>query len=176
MKIKIVYDHDYDSPQDSFCKLYCWHKRYTIGENHNYDNPGQCMEELSNNGLCGYLYMYDHGQVAISCQPFNDRFDSGLLGVWHVSEKDLADFPDKESALRAVADFLDIYTDYLNGHVFGVRIVDEKICDCCGQTMEDEVDSCYGFYGSNHEKSGLFDFVKEVLGEDWQGKCEIEEC
>lgn len=176
MKVEIVYDHDYDSPQDSFCKLYCWHKRYTIGEKHNYDNPKECMEALADDGLCGYVYMYYHGQKSLSCQPFNCQLDSGVLGVWHISAKDLAEFPDEESARRYVTSFLDTCTDYLNGNVFGVKIVDDKICDCCGQTMEDEVDSCYGFYGSDHVKSGLFGFVAEVLGDNWQNECDLEEC
>lgn len=176
MKIKIVHDVDpYFNPNDHVVNLYCWHKRYNIGQAHEYRNPTECFEDKKDDGLSGKVYMYDHGQIALSCQPFNDGFDSGLVGVWNISAKDLAEFPDEESARRCVVAFLDEYTEYINGNVYGVRIVADKICDCCGQTSEDIVDSCYGFFGSDHEKSGLYEFCKEVLGEDWKA-VEIEEC
>jgi len=49
---------------------------------------------------------------------------------------------------------VEIYDHYLTGMVFGYDVV----CDFCGQS----IDSCWGFYGDDHEKSGLLDYAKEA--------------
>lgn len=51
---------------------------------------------------------------------------------------------------------VEMYTQYVEGNVYGFEIVDED---------DNHIDSCYGFYGSDHKESGMLDYINhELLG------------
>lgn len=117
-QVKLYFNHF--NLNDYVVKLYCWHPLYDIGEKHNYSSHKDFAEL---NGLMGSVYISDHGQIALSCQPFNDHCGSSFIGVWHIPAKDLTEFPDEESVRQYVTTFLDEYTNYLNGYCdFAKRI------------------------------------------------------
>lgn len=116
----------------------------------------QCQNRL-------YLYLvslpvwgYSHSGLTISCgervYPYNDQWDSGLLG-WIVFPK-----PDYWGAdwrkrafevMRAEVEEVDMW---LRGEVYGYTLYKNG----------EEIDSCWGFYGSNLEESGIAEYIPEL--------------
>jgi len=70
-----------------------------------------------------------------------------------------------------------LYGYWAWGDVYGFQVVDITICNHCGEESEKEIDSCYGFYGSNHFESGLADHVRSYFEDlsDEEFKDMIEE-
>jgi len=99
------------------------------------------------------VYAYIHSGITVSLSPFSCRWDSGVLG-WVAVKR-----PSRGGEWRRQKDFLkylqgmiDVYDDYLTGNVYGYLVVDTK--------TGDELDSCWGYYGNDHEKSGLLEAGK----------------
>jgi len=51
------------------------------------------------------------------------------------------------------------------GDVYGFQVIEVTKCEDCGEEHEEEIDSCYGFYGSNFETNGMKDYLPEELHE-----------
>jgi hypothetical protein len=112
------------------------------------------------------LYLYDHSGITISTSPFSCPWDSGQVGIIYISIKDvLKEFNRKKMSkkLRSKAINLMIaevktYDQYLTGEVYGYLIEPtdkNKSIECD--------DSCWGFYGYDHEKSGLMEYAKNAI-------------
>ena len=56
---------------------------------------------------------------------------------------------------------VEIYSQWCNGECYGFRLSEVSKCDKCHQVEDKEIDSCYGFYGWNHDMNGLYDAVLE---------------
>lgn len=99
------------------------------------------------------IYAYEHSSIIISLKPFNDRWDSGQVGfALYLKKQVLSDQGNKRFtkasaafAARRIASVVDIIDSYLLGDVFGYTLQED------GETT----DSCWGFYGADHMKSGL---------------------
>lgn len=66
---------------------------------------------------------------------------------WHeillvMDPKVQGEFEDPTKALESLADE---YEKWVYGDVYGYRVEAGTLCECCGHTRWDEVDSCYGF-------------------------------
>lgn len=166
LKVKIVQDENPDSPRtwDNLGKCIFFHKRYNIGDAHQYkadDYEGfEAMKEaLIKDGAKVVIpvYMYDHSGQTIATTPFNCRFDSGQLGF-------IAAFPDdiresfgckriSKKLLKRVSACLEseivTLNQYLTGETYGVKVKDTKTGD---------KDSCWGFFGDSAD-NGIFDHV-----------------
>jgi len=110
------------------------------------------------------LYMYDHSGISISTSPCSCRWDSGQIGFVLVSKKKaLEEFGGVKVSRKKKAKIerinqaeVEPYTQYVEGDVYGFQIVDED---------DNHIDSCYGFYGSDHKESGMLDYIDhELLG------------
>jgi hypothetical protein len=116
---------------------------------------------------CLYLpvYIYDHSGITINTTGFHCPWDSGQFGFIYVAkEKVRSEYSVKRISkkLRSrIYDYLraeiETYDNYLTGAVYGYIVTDEE---------GEEVDSCWGYYGYDHEKSGLMDSAKSSI--DWQ--------
>lgn len=58
-----------------------------------------------------------------------------------------------------------LYGYWAWGDVYGFEVVEETTCNHCGETHEEEIDSCWGFYGTDHFESGLADHVRHHFNE-----------
>lgn len=77
------------------------------------------------------VYGYSHSGLSCALTPYNDRFDSGILGeLFCVAD----DIPDMDIAVESI---LSNFNNWLSGEVYGYRIFFEK----------EEIDSCWGFFG-----------------------------
>jgi hypothetical protein len=172
-KIRICYDESPSNPRtdfDNFGTLVLSHKRYSVtnelGLKFNDYNSWDDIHKtiIKEHGPCVILpvYMYDHSGLVLSTSSFEDRWDSGQLGFIFVSNKKIREeFSLKHVSKKALAKSREIlvseiklYGYYLNGNVYEFDILDYK---------DDVVDSCGGFYGYDHEKSGLLEAACDTI-------------
>ena len=112
------------------------------------------------------LYLYDHSGITISTGPFNCPWDSGQIGYIYVTKEAIKkEFNRKimskkleQKAIDIMRSEVNTYDDYLTGSVYGYVIepTDENKEINCD-------DSCWGFFGCNHEKSGLMEMAKNAI-------------
>jgi hypothetical protein len=137
------------------------HRLYNLGDKH-----GLSTDEIQ--GLLNLkttvslaVYAYEHGELTISTRPFSCPWDSGQLGVIFVTKAKVIETfggwnaENKAKALECLEQEVKTYDDYLTGEVYGFRTLDSF--------SGEEIDSCYGFYGSDHEKSGLLESARVEL-------------
>jgi hypothetical protein len=143
------------------------------------------------------LYLYDHSGITISTGAFPCPWDSGRVGYIYVSKEKVFEenlgwidpklrksgdpkilndsnnweHPTEDNwgkiATYRLESEVETYDDYLTGDVFGYQVheLDED-----GVSV-DVVDSCWGYFSSNPERSGILDeFLNKIVRE-----AEIEE-
>lgn len=172
--VVIVHDEDPSNPRvdfDEMSTMAFFHGRYDLGDKDHglstddFDNWGAMRDHIEKE-LGGVLIfpvsLYDHSGITVSIGEPTCPWDSGYIGFIFVTEETLKkEYPENtpreevlkraESVLRGE---LKIYDQYLRGSVYGVRVFDEK---------GEEVDGCYGFFGFDHEESGLMDFASSYI-------------
>ena len=110
-KYTLTIEQDNGDPRDwdNVCTMVCWHRRYKLGDTHNYDDYDEFFNDILHN-VCGMKYedfeelstrekyklacesdkiyiqelnLYDHSGLTISTSsgyPYNDRWDAGCVG------------------------------------------------------------------------------------------------
>lgn len=134
---------------DHLCRLICWHRKYSIGDIHNWRDPDDFEEEMkATPHLRLPIHLFDHSGLAMNTIGFHCPWDSGQVG-WIMVEtaKVRAEYGVKrispqlrtrvEALMRAE---VSEYHQYLSGDVWAVDIEDGG----------EIVDSCGGFYGSEY--------------------------
>lgn len=168
---------------DISCTMICFHKRYRLGDDHNYDCPEDFLvdmvetyvcevdrelsirEMLSMLNNCGQvvilpIYLFDHSGITMSTVPFGCAWDSGQVGWIYVDKRTfLRDFSCDESEWRdRAAAFLEsatsLYAKYLEGDCYWYNLF--ELDKKTGEWVETG-ESCCGFYGSDIEESGIAD-------------------
>ena len=166
-RIKIFQDTDPINPRkdDNLGKMVCFHKSYNLGDKHNY-NPndyeswGESSGKIFKNEnavLMLNLFLYDHSGITIATTPFGCRWDSGQVGVTFVTKEDLLkEYGGKyctkkkiEKAQKVLEAEVKTYDQYLTGDVYGYEICEVKTCEL-GHEHEEEMDSCWGYYGQEY--------------------------
>lgn len=163
--IRTFYDECSESPREwyNLGTMVCFHKRYSLGDehtyNHNdYNNWDEMKKDIIKNENVGVilpLYLYDHGGITISTSPFSCQWDSGQIGWIFVTKKKILEECGgkgkivtkklKERVTKCLENEVQKYDQYLQGEVYGVRVMEKSTCDK-GHTHENEIHSCYGFY------------------------------
>lgn len=163
-RIKIFQDTDPTSPRedDNLGVMVCFHKRYTLGDNHSYnsrhyDNWSEMESDIIKNEKVAVilrLYLLDHSGITISTSDFCDRWDSGQIGFTFVTKEALLkEYGGKyctkkkiEKATSVLQGEIKTYDQYLTGDVYGYQLFEVITCDK-GHEHEEELDSCWGYYG-----------------------------
>lgn len=154
--VEILIDEGPENPREEMdCTgtLLCWHRRYAFGnkkerqEAKNFDPSSYSgweeLEEAIRKEVKPValmpVYMYDHGGIALSTEPFGCRWDSGQLGFIFAKRDQLKNWGAKiatakvkEMITKALKQEIKTYEAYARGDVLGWR---------CGE------DSCWGYYG-----------------------------
>ena len=119
------------------------------------------------------LYIYEHSGMSLKCfedktmvgYPYNDQWDAGCIGMVFTTEALLKESGLFNSTKTEIIEFMkaevDTYSHWCNGECYGFRLSEVSECDKCNQVEDKEIDSCYGFYGWNHDMNGLYDAVLE---------------
>jgi len=184
VELKIVPEDDPMDPRDSFDnlgKMVCWHKRYRLGDAHEFHSPEAFQEEINDkNAIILPLYLLDHSGLSISTRSFGDPWDSGQVGWIYATLEDIRkEFKVKrisKKLRKKVEESLEnevrIYDDYLRGDVWGFVL--EKVFDCeCHEGYREHIDSCFGFYGDMSDSSMREYIPKEyrhLLDDAWYSR------
>ena len=192
---------------DNLCTIICWHRHYNLGDKNPFDDVDEFLERLcyeilhkeddelyglhwqdkfkmldeSNLILIKPINMYDHGGVTVSTSslyPYNDRWDSGIIGFIYVTKKrifeecmGITEENWKERADQYLEGEMETYDQYLRGDVYGYKLTkkvkQQDKCPHCGEIIreyevEEEDDSCWGFYGNCIEDNGIMDCLDDL--------------
>ena len=157
--IEIHQDPLAENPRDwdNLGTMVCFHKRYDLGDKHNFNNPKEVIPFLSKDEQNFYtypLYLFDHSGITIRSTPFSCGWDSGQIGWIYITEKKAKQELKENITSKEIYQYLDseisTYDNYLQGFTYGYTIPEfEK--------------SCWGYYGNDHEKSGLLQDAKSVI-------------
>ena len=163
-KLEIFQDETYDSPRswDNLGTMICFHGRYNLGDKHDYNHRDysgweeQKKEISKQENVCVILplYLYDHSGITMNTTGFSCGWDSGQVGWILVSkEKVKSEYGVKritkdiiEKVTNVLKGEVETYDQYLTGDVYGYRVSKVEKCDK-GCEHDEEVDSCWGFYG-----------------------------
>lgn len=176
--IKIEQDESALDPRKEFNNLGIFllsHRRYNVANETNIDlndhkTPDSVLKAVEQEyGKCLILpvHMYDHSGVILNTTGFDCKWDSGQLGLIFVPyEKIRKEYSVKRVTKKTFAIVKDnliteveTYGAYLNGDVYGYVIINAS---------NEETDSCWGYYGCDHEKSGLMEAAKEIIDGYWE--------
>ena len=169
-QVSIEYDEYAESPRDwgsALGTMICWHRRYTLGDKHNFQEPSDFAEAVSEtDNLILPLYLYDHSGITMNTTGFSCQWDSGQVGWYYVSYKDIekeygaVNDETIQKAKETLIAEVELYDTYLRGEVFGYRI-SKRIYNGETNDMEyDLLDSCWGFYG-DIKNNGILDAIDE---------------
>ncbi len=151
---------------DNLGVMVCFHKRYRLGDGHDYSvNEFNSWDELRSRlekdypgGVILNLYLYDHGGITISTEPFSCPWDSGQIG-FIVASADMIreNFGVKrvtrsvrERATRLLLAEVEEYDAYLRGDVYMLTLIEGGEQEIVGP-----------FYGADFATNGLLDSVPE---------------
>ena len=158
-KLEIFQNDTPESPREYFSnatKMIFFHKRLNVGDKHNinpdnYTSYGAIAQEcFGENDIVMPVFAYSKRAFELSLTPFSCPWDSGQVGFIVVDEITIkVEFGgDKIKALNNLKVELETYNDYLNGRTYGYRLEDSE---------GHEIDTCWGFYGTNFEENGIYD-------------------
>lgn len=171
-EIKIMIDSDPMNPRtdwDPYGTMVCFHNKYNLGDEHDFGSPEDLLsflKEKKDNIVALPLYLLDHSGITMRTSSFNDPWDSGMVGYIYkeLTPETIGEFSqewiDKYHNGKSVAEVVQCilegevktYTQFLEGDVYGYEV-----------QFEDDSDSCCGFFGSDHEKSGLLDAARSII-------------
>lgn len=197
--IKIIQEEGYDADMYTDSELfdiYSKHKKYEFNTQKLYLDTDECYswddekKVLEDSDLdivyIRDLYLFDHGGLVLSTSSFNDRWDSGQLGLIYITKKKLINYfgddrLDEERIKeinRLLKGYIDNYNNILNGQVFGYRYYElikfktiGKLINLKTNEIEDieeikveevDIDSCSGFIGID----GLLENICVYIGEN----------
>lgn len=176
--IIIERDDDCESPRtwDNLGTLVCFHKRYDFGDKgHHYSFPEELMAHIKESESVWLpVFLFDHSSLRMSCQDFNDRWDSGQIGAIFVTrEKIIKEYGDDSAKNRAIAlkclkGEIETMNQYLSGEVYWYSIKKNPSASDTGSLFEEEeaeeIDSCSGFFGIDHCRTEAKSSVDSIVG------------
>lgn len=158
MKCRIEQDLDPTNPREEFDHLgvmVCFHRRYRLGDRDHgydaadYDDWDEVFKDIRENehpAVILPIYMYDHGGVTVSTQPFSCAWDSGQIGFIFARREDVRREYKKQRISKKIRERVKEvlraevkeYDQFLTGDVWGFAIESDQGDDIC---------SCWGFFG-----------------------------
>lgn len=178
--MKILTLHNDDSPEnpcdfDSQWKLYSFnrkHRSYKSPDAFFPDGkPSIGLRRKLATGTAFILDYYEHGlcKWSLGGEGPSCRWDTsegaGIL-VWEHPVKDMG-AKTREARAKDAASFLETYTCWCNGDVYGYSVENVKTLEC-GHTENELIDSCFGFYGND------LDFMGEQIRAAIDGDPEVQ--
>ena len=197
--IKLVVKFWHDDIADDPCDWGGW-KVHSFGRRHynkvepedigfDYDDetgryvPDEDLQAKLDSGLAFFLSYYEHSQCLWSLQgelppgaqcPWDSVNMAGIL-TWEAKDDDIG-AKTVEDRRKDAARFVELYTEWCNGHVFGYTVTAFKVCECCEQDVElsdveadMDLPSCGGYYDI-HLKNALIDLKDQT---EWDRAAEI---
>jgi hypothetical protein len=151
-----------------------------LGDNHNYsssdydswDEMESAIIKQEDVAVILPLYLYDHSGITMNTTGFSCGWDSGQVGFIYVSRETLRNeysvkrISNKivEKATKLLLGEVETYDQYICGDVYGFKVFNVETCDK-GCEHEEEIDSCWGFFGDNFIENGLIEHVDKEFAE-----------
>lgn len=167
--IEIGYDSDPINPRedDNFGKMVCFHRRYTLGDKHEFTM--ESIKELINTkGVYFYpLFLYDHSGITMAIRPFSCPWDSGQVGVIYCTADTIREeFNVKrlnktiiDKAKKIMQNEVKAYDQYLTGEIYYFNIIGID-------------ESGYGWYDKDdaiEEAKSVIDFRLSTIQPEYRG-------
>jgi len=136
--IQVYLDDDPPNPREDYDhlgKMICFHKRYKLGDPHDYDiDQVYSWDDLRNQiletegpGVILPLYMYDHSGLTIRTYPFDCPWDSGQIGYIYGSEARASEFGiSKEKIQEVLEEEVEMYDQYLQVYAYSFINTDDE--------------------------------------------------
>lgn len=160
---------------DNMSKFICFHKRYTLGDKHDYKSDDYAnWDEIRAKLIEDYdpisirqVSMIDHSGLSVWIGDPNCPWDSGVIGFIFIPKAvAFKEFgvtevtPELVAKIDALLEYdIENYDDYLTGNCYGFRHVKIVTCDQ-GHEHEQEINSCWGFLG-DIDDCGILDELPE---------------
>ncbi len=163
--IEIHVDEDPLNPRtewDNFGSMVSKHRRYDFNDKGApYDVDSIPFEDV----IYLPLYLYDHSGLTMNTTGFDCPWDSGQVGWIYVEKsKALSEFnwtELNEERIEKIKDILrsevETYDCLLTDAVYGYIVKNKD---------GEEIHSCWGFFGYDHEKSGLLPDTRSIIDHD----------
>jgi hypothetical protein len=154
--IKIYQDESPYSPRedDNLGTMICFHRRYSLGDKHNF-SVEEAQDMTKEKDIISLpLYLYDHSGITINTTGFSCRWDSGCVGFIYVTKEQVRKEYDVKKITKDIIEKVKkvleaevkVYDQYLTGDVYGYQVFEVSKCEL-GHEHEEEVSSCWGYYG-----------------------------
>ncbi len=187
-KLEIFQEDSPESPRswDNLGTMICFHGRYNLGDKHDYNHRDysgweeQKKEISKQENVCVILplYLYDHSGITMNTTGFSCGWDSGQVGWIVVSkEKVKSEYGAKritkdiiEKVTNVLKGEVETYDQYLTGDVYGYRVSKIEVCDK-GCEHDEEVDSCWGYYGEESVEAEGKRILEYYIKEEEKSVC-----
>jgi len=187
IRLRIFRDDCNDSPRDwdNMGTIVSFHTKYNLGEDHNFEDSQEFHDVINEKDyIILPLYIYDHSGITINTTGFSCPWDSGQFGWIYVSKhyvrenygvKKISPKLRKrvEELLKAE---IETFDKFLIGDVYGFVLDRKVVCDCCDNVEYEDIDSCWGFYGTDWKENGLGESLgdnADLLDDLDDGYCEL---
>lgn len=157
--IRTFYDESPESPREwsNLGTMVCYHPRYSFGDKNNYRSGSEVIDDLPNKKEIGVilpLYIHDHSGITMNTTGFSCQWDTSKVGFIYITkEKIREEYGIKRITkewVEKITEYLkgevETYDQYLRGDIYGYRIYKVTKCEL-GHEHEEELDSCWGYYG-----------------------------
>jgi len=167
--LKIYPDDDPENPRDwePLGHMICWHSRYTLGDTHTFQSgDDEDLEKvLKGAAVVLPLYLYDHSGITMNTSGFSCSWDSGQVGWIYATQEEADAFlseknVSKEKIEQVLKAEVEVYDQLLTGDIYGFVFSQKKKCNL-GYIHEEEIDSCWGFFGGDIKTNGILDNLPE---------------
>ncbi len=157
-RIDIIQDESPESPRtwDNLGTIvskkgYGDEHEFNWNDYNSYDEYQKDIERKKNVGVILSVYKYEHGGVVLNTKGFSCPWDSCQIGFIYITKEKIRE---EYSVKRITKDIIErvtkyleseikTYSQYLNGEVYGYRVFKVE------NGEEEELDSCWGFYGED---------------------------
>lgn len=146
----IMTDPDPANPRvewDNACTMVCWHKRYNLGDKHDFATPEDFLawwnENHKETGTITPLYLYDHSGITIRTKPFDCPWDSGQVGWAYITAEQAKSERLADPATTIEAE-VSTYDQFIRGEVYCFSVEDKD---------GNVIDGSCGYYGLDHVKA-----------------------
>ena len=175
-KLEIHHHFNPENPRnwDNLTKMIFFGKRKHLGDSHDYDLGGfndrddfiergaEKLSKLMDAAIIKPVHLYSHSGECISTSfeyPFNDRWDSDTIGFAVITKKDLRENYNVKKLSKQVIEKgeknlegeVETLNQWISGDVYGFKLF----------KGDEEIDSCWGFYGDDYETNGIADHLPD---------------
>jgi hypothetical protein len=160
---ELAFEADPDT-EERVWRLECevWNRLYDYTDSFDRTNElisakvnGLIESAISDNYLILPLYLMDHSGISMSVRQFSCGWDSGQVGYIVCDNETIEREFNGDSGLaeKCLRSEVAVYDDYLTGNVYGFIVEEDG----------EEIDSCWGFYGSDVRTNGMSDHLDDDL-------------